>query len=421
MLIGVYGAGYLGTVISSCLADFGSPVTCFDEDAPRVAALEKGELPYFEPNLRDALRRNMRAGRLTYSGDIQSFASRSSIIFVAQDSSNYVESIAVRIGKLGHEPLIVNASPSPVGTGHRIEQALKAAGSKAGLISHPLFLTDGCALEDFNWPDRILLGGSSSSAVMTMKQIYRPLVMRGVPVIVTSHETAELVRESATAFYATKISFINELAALCEHVNADAVDLALALGLDKKIAPRCLQPGAAFGGPLAEAHLDSLGQLARGAGVELKILGAAREVNRSFSSNMADKIARAVQSLTDKQLGVLGLAFKPNTNSVAGSSSMMLVRSLTRRGAAVRAYDPAANPAAKLELEGTVRFCDDAYLAADGSDALVVGTAWPEFRALDFKRIRKLLKTPMIIDTKNLLDSGSLRNLGFQYVGMGRA
>jgi UDPglucose 6-dehydrogenase len=421
MVIGVYGAGYLGTVISSCLADFGSPVTCFDEDDPRVAALEKGDVPYYEPNLKDALRRNIRAGRLTFSGDIQTFATRSSIIFVAQDSSAYVESIAVRIGKLAGAPLIINASPSPVGTGHRIEQALLAAGSKASLLSHPLFLTDGCALEDFNWPDRILLGGSNSVAVMTMKQIYRPLIMRGVPVIVTSHETAELARESATAFYATKISFINELASLCEHVNADAVDLALALGLDKKIAPRCLQPGAAYGGPLAEAQMDSLGQLARAAGVDLKILGAAREVNRSLSSNMADKIARAVQSLPDKQLGVLGLAFKPNTNSVAGSASMLLVRSLTRRGAAVRAYDPAAIPAAMLELENSVRFCDDAYVAAEGADALVVGTAWPEFRSLDFKRIRKLLKTPLIIDTKNLLDSDNLRGLGFQYVGIGRA
>ena len=168
MIIGVYGAGYLGTVIASCLADFGGPVACFDEDAPRVAALQKGETPYYEPNLRDALRRNVRAGRLTYSADLQSFAARCSVIFLAQDCSNYVESIAARIGKLAGEPLIINASPSPVGTGCRIEQALRAAGNKACLVSHPLFLTDGCAFEDFNWPDRILLGTACSTAVMTI-------------------------------------------------------------------------------------------------------------------------------------------------------------------------------------------------------------------------------------------------------------
>jgi UDPglucose 6-dehydrogenase len=421
MLIGVYGAGYLGTIMSACLADFGLPVTCFDEDVPRVRALAQGNVPYYERNLDEVLRRNLRAGRLVYSTDVESFIRRSTVIFLAVDSHDYVEGIARRIGKMAGEILLVNVSPVPVGTGTRIEQMLREMGSKVTLVSHPLFLTDGCAIEDFNWPDRILLGGITASAVMTIKQIYRPLVMRGVPVIFTNHETAELARESATAFYATKISFINELAALCEHVHADAVDLSLALGLDKKIAPRCLQAGAAYGGPFAELQMDSLAQLAHGNGVKLKILTAAREVNQSMSDCMADKIARAVHSLEGRELGVLGLAFKPNTNSVAGSSSIMLVRSLTERGAHVRAYDPAAIPSAMRELEDSVRFCEDAYAASEDADALVVGTGWPEFRALDFDRIRKLLRQPLIIDTKNLLDSDRLRSLGFQYVGMGRA
>jgi UDPglucose 6-dehydrogenase len=254
-----------------------------------------------------------------------------------------------------------------------------------------------------------------------LKSIYRPLVMRGVPVIVTTHETAELVREASTAFVATKISFINELASLCEHVKADAVDLALALGLDKRIAPRCLQPGVGFGGAFVEAEMESLAQLASGNGVSLKVLAAARDVNRNYSDRILGKITTAMDSLQGKEVGLLGLAFKPNTNSVAGSSSVALARSLTAKGARVRAYDPVAIPDAQVELTNTVRFCDNPYAAAEGSDALVVGTGWPEFRALDFEKLKRVLKRPMIIDTKNLLDSERLRGMGFQYLGVGRA
>jgi UDPglucose 6-dehydrogenase len=275
-------------------------------------------------------------------------------------------------------------------------------------------------VEDFNWPDRIILGTNSNDAVLAIKQIFHPLVMRGVPVIVTNHETAELVRESATAFVATKISFINELATLCERVNADAVNLALALGLDKKIAPRCLQPGASMGGIFAESDMDSLAALAQSNGVSLKVLSAAREVNHSMAESVVDKISSFMQSVENKDVGILGLAFKPNTNSVAGSSSVRLAQNLISKGARVRAYDPVALREAKLELNGSVHYCESAYAAAEGVDALVVGTGWPEFRGLDFERIKHLLKRPLIVDTKNLLDSVRLRAMGFEYVGVGR-
>jgi UDPglucose 6-dehydrogenase len=291
---------------------------------------------------------------------------------------------------------------------------------KATIVSLPVFYTPGCAVEDFNWPDRIILGTNSNDAVLAIKQVFHPLVMRGVPVIVTNHETAELVRESATAFVATKISFINELASLCERVNADAVNLALALGLDKKIAPRCLQPGAGMGGLFAESDMDSLAKLAQQNGVSLKVLSAAREVNHSLAEGLAAKIAGFVDSVQNKDVGILGLAFKPNTNSVAGSSSVQLARNLVAKGARVRAYDPVAIPEARLELNGTVFYCETPYAAAEGMDALVVGTGWPEFRALDFNRIKNLLKRPLIVDTKNLLDSVRLRAMGFEYVGVGR-
>jgi UDPglucose 6-dehydrogenase len=283
-----------------------------------------------------------------------------------------------------------------------------------------MFFTPGCAIEDFNWPDRIILGTDSNDAVLALKQIFHSLVMRGVPVIVTNHETAELVRESATAFVATKISFINELASLCERVNADAVSLSLALGLDKKIAPRCLQPGAGMGGLFAESDMDSLADLAQRNGVSLKVLSAAREVNHGLADQVIEKISKCVQSVQNKDVGILGLAFKPNTNSVAGSSSVRLAKNLIAQGARVRAYDPVALPDARLELNGSVFYCESPYAAAEGVDALVVGTGWPEFRGLDFSRIKQMLRRPLIVDTKNLLDSVRLRAMGFEYVGVGR-
>ena len=327
----------------------------------------------------------------------------------------------MRIARLAQKPPILTVvTPVPVGTAAALENTIKEAGVQATIVSQPMFFTDGCAVEDFNWPDRLILGSSSTEAVQVLKQIYHPLVMRGVPVIVTNQATAELVREAATAFVATKISFINELAALCERVNADAVSLALALGLDKKIAPRCLQPGAGMGGVFAESDMDSLAELAQSKGVPLKVLSAARDVNLSLADRLVEKIAIALNSVENKDVGILGLSFKPNTNSVAGSSSMRLAETLVSRGARVRAYDPVAIPEAKIRLNGSVKYCESAYAAAEGVDALVVGTGWPEFRALDFDRIKNLLKKPLIVDTKNLLDSVRLRALGFEYVGVGR-
>jgi UDPglucose 6-dehydrogenase len=228
------------------------------------------------------------------------------------------------------------------------------------------------------------------------------------------------VREAATAFVATKMSFINELAGLCEKVNADAVSLSLALGLDKKIAPRCLQPGAGMGGSFAESDMNSLAALATEKGITLKVLSAAREVNQALTERVMEKLSGMVESVENKEVGILGLAFKPNTNSVAGSSSMQLARTLVARGAKVRAFDPAALVDARAQLNGTVRYCETAYAAADGADALLVATGWPEFRTLDFSKIKQLLKRPLILDTKNLLDSSRLRSMGFQYVGVGR-
>jgi UDPglucose 6-dehydrogenase len=421
MQIGVYGAGYLGTVISACLADFGTPVTCCHPDSSRMVEMAQGNVPFHEKNLNEVIKRNVRSGRLVYSTDIESFARKTQVIFLAEDTPQHLADLALRIARVVTKPpILAIVTPVPVGTASGIEQRLEDERLKATIVSQPVFFTPGCAVEDFNWPDRIILGTKSNDAVLAIKQIFHPLVMRGVPVIVTNHETAELVRESATAFVATKISFINELATLCEKVNADAVNLSLALGLDKKIAPRCLQPGAGMGGIFAESDMDSLALLAKQNGVSLKVLTAAREVNHNLAENVVDKISGFMNSVQNKDVGILGLAFKPNTNSVAGSSSMRLAQNLVSKGARVRAYDPVALPDARLELNGTVHYCESPYAAAEGVDALVVGTGWPEFRALDFDRIKHLLKRPLIVDTKNLLDSSRLRAMGFEYVGVGR-
>jgi UDPglucose 6-dehydrogenase len=421
MQIGVYGCGYLGTVVAACLADFGVPVTAYGSDSVNTTLLASGILPFHEKNLSDIVRRGVRSGRLMYSTHLQSMVQRAEIIYLAEDANRDMEAISIEIANYcDHGQILVLVTPVPVGTARRIEERLKASGRQITVVSHPLFLSEGCAVEDFNWPDRIVLGTTSNTAVAQLKALYRPLVMRGVPVIVTTHETAELVREASTAFLATKVSFINELSSLCERISADAVDLALALGLDKRIAPRCLQPGS-LGGSFTESDMDALANLAAGSGVSLKILTAAREVNQEFCGRIMQKISGALQSLDGKQVGLLGLAFKPNTNSVVSSGSIRLARRLMESGAHVKAYDPIAMPDAQQELTGNVRYCDSAYSVAEGADALVLGTGWPEFRTLDFDRIRRIIRNPVVVDTKNLLDGARMKALGFEYLGVGRA
>lgn len=421
MQIGVYGSGYLATVISACLADFGTPVCCCHSDGSQIIEVAKGNIPFYEKNLQEVIRRNVRSGRLVYSADPEDLAKKAPVIFLAEDTAQGLEDVVLRLARAAARFQVLSlVTPVRVGSTSALEKKLKASSLTSLLVCQPMFFTNGCAVEDFNWPDRIILGTPSSEAVSALKQIFHPLVMRGVPVLVTNYETAELAREATTAFVATKISFINEIASLCEHVNADAVSLSLALGLDKKIAPRCLQPGAGMGGIFAESDMDSITGLARENSVDLKVLNAAREVNHHLAERLLQKVSGALESVQNKDVGILGLSFKPNTNSVAGSASLQLAQSLLANGARVRAYDPVAIPEARLQLNGTIKYCESAYGVAEGADALVVATGWPEFRTLDFTKIRHLIKRPIIIDTKNLLDSSRLRAMGFQYMGVGR-
>ncbi len=421
MQILVYGAGYLGTIVSACLADFGTPIVCCDSAEEKILNLAKGRIAFYEKNLEEIIRRNTRAGRLTYSTEIYSQIARSQVIYLAQDEASETEAIALKMAsKARPGSIFVICTPVPVGTAARIAQKLSELSHDVAVVSHPVSLTEGCAVEDFNWPDRLLFGTSNVQAILTLKVIYRSLVMRGTPVIVTNPETAELVREATTAFITTKISFINEMAELCERVNADTLDLSLALGLDKRIAPRCLQAGVGMGGRFVENDIASLTSLAESKGVELRMLAAARAVSQQHAERTMRKITEVMPTLQDKRVGLLGLAMKPHTSSVAGSASVALARQLAQNGAVVRAYDPFAMVQAQPELGQVVSFCDSAYTAAEGTDALILATAWPEFRSLDFARVKTLLRRPLIVDTKNLLDCDRLRGLGFEYLGIGR-
>src|SRR5271165_4375746 len=310
MHIGVYGSGYLATVISGCLADFGTPVCCCHADSSQIVEVSKGNLPFYEKNLQEVIRRNVRSGRLMYSTDPEDLARKAQVIFLAEDSPQGLEELTLRLARAaGRLQVLSIVTPVRVGTTSELDKNLKSNGMRNTLlVCQPMFFTNGCAVEDFNWPDRIILGTVSSEAVSALKQIMHPLVMRGVPVLVTNFETAELVREAATAFVATKISFINEIAGLCEHVRADAVSLSLALGLDKKIAPRCLQPGAGMGGIFAESDMDSLTGLARDNGVDLKILNAARQVNHTLADRLLEKVSSALETVQNKDVGILGLS-----------------------------------------------------------------------------------------------------------------
>jgi len=422
MQIVVYGSGYLGTILSACLADFGIPIVCCDGAHDQIFQLAQGHLSFYEKNLEEIIKRNTRVGRLTYSTEIDLQVGRSQVIYLAQDSPEELESTALRLAALAPQgSVLLICSPSPVGTTTRIARQVASLDHEVFVVAHPVSLTEGCAVEDFNWPDRLLFGTTNPHVIATLKLIYRPLVMRGTPVIVTNPETAELVREAATAFLATKVSFINEMAGLCEQVNADALDLSLALGLDKRIAPRCLQAGVGLGGTFVEGDIANLTALAQRKGVELRMLEAARFVGQRQAERTMRKIAEVLPSLHGKRVGLLGLAVKPHTSSLVGSSSVALAKQLVESGAVVRAYDPFAMPQAKQQLDHAIALCENAYIAAEGVEALILATGWPEFRSLDFVRMKGLLNRPLIVDTKNLLDSERLRGLGFEYLGIGRA
>jgi UDPglucose 6-dehydrogenase len=432
MHIAVIGSGYVGLVTGACFAEFGVDVTCVDVDEEKIAQLNEGRSPIYEPGLDLLIRKNLQAGRLRFTTDIAAAVKQSLVIFIAvgtppqADGSadlTFVDEVARALAEhIDSYKVIVTKSTVPVGTGKRLVGLIKSHQPKPtefSVVSNPEFLREGAAIGDFMRPDRVVIGGSDPEAIAIMRDLYRPLYLIETPFVITSLEGAELIKYAANAFLATKISFINEIANLCEKVGCDVHDVARALGMDRRIGPKFLHAGPGFGGSCFPKDTAALSVIGRQFSSPTRIVDAVIKVNEEQRLAMVPKIEKLAGGLQDRRVAVLGLAFKPETNDMRDAPSVDIIKGLLDRGATVIAYDPVAATEARRLLP-TVEFAADEYEAVDGAEVLVFLTEWNQFRALDMDRIRKLMKAARIADLRNIYDPASIRELGFEYVGVGR-
>jgi UDPglucose 6-dehydrogenase len=432
MNICIVGTGYVGLVTGACLAEFGMSLICVDNDRSKIELLQQGSVTIHEPGLEDLVTKNMREGRLSFSTSIEEGVQSSLVIFIAvgtpsnDDGSadlQYVEEVAKEIAQYmdGYKVIVVK-STVPVGTCRRLKQLIKdhqVRPTPFDIVSNPEFQREGSAIEDFMRPDRVTLGAESEQAVAIMKDIYSALYLIETPFVITSLETAEMIKYAANTFLATKVSFINEIANLCEVMDADVYHVARAMGLDGRIGKKFLHPGPGYGGSCFPKDTRALSRMAHEKGYLFKILDAVIRVNDEQKKRMITKIKEKVGDLKGKTIGVLGLSFKPNTNDIRESSSITIIQGLLEMGAKVKAFDPAAMEEAKAVLS-EIEYGKDAYDVAKGVDALVLATEWNQFRRLDLQRIKELLKSPIFIDMRNVYDPEQMRRLGFHYCGVGR-
>src|SRR5205807_3741170 len=433
MHIAVIGSGYVGLVTGACFAEFGVDVTCVDVDAEKIARLTKGESPIYEPGLDSLIKKNLQAGRLRFTTDIELATKQSLVIFLAvgtppcPDGSadlRFIETAARDIARhMDSYKVIATKSTVPVGTGRRLAGLIKQNQKQAvgfSVVSNPEFLREGAALGDFMRPDRVVIGGADPEAIAIMRDLYRPLYLIETPFVITSLEGAELIKYAANAFLATKISFINEVANLCEKVGCDVHEVARAIGMDRRIGPKFLHAGPGFGGSCFPKDIAALATIGRQYDTPTRIVEAVIEVNQRQRLSMIDKIEQlACDGLSGKRVAVLGLAFKPETDDMRDAPSVEIIRGLIVRGATVIAYDPVARTEAG-KLLPTIEYAADEYEAATGADILVIVTEWNQFRALNMERIRTLMRMPRLADLRNIYDPADMRDLGFQYVGVGR-
>jgi UDPglucose 6-dehydrogenase len=430
--IAVIGTGYVGLVSGACFAEFGIKVTCADIDEDKIAALIGGKIPFYEPGLREKVESGVAAGRLAFTTDVAAAIRDALVVFIAvgtpanRDGTPNLGAIDAVAGEIGRNldgyKVIVTKSTVPPRTGERVRALIEAeAGSGAGfdVVSNPEFLREGSAIEDFMHPDRIVVGADSQRAIEIMKELYRPLYLIETPFIVTDVRTAEMIKYTSNAFLALKISFINEVANLCERVGADVHVVAKAMGLDGRISPKFLHPGPGFGGSCFPKDVSALVAAADGVDYDFKIGRAVLEVNARQRLLMVDKIRRAAGSLDGKTIGFLGLAFKPNTDDMRDSPTIAIIEALQAEGATIRAHDPAAMDNAR-QIFTAISYCDDAYEVAEGADVLVVATEWNQFRNLDLERLKEAMATPVVVDLRNVYDPQRMRELGFEYEGVGR-
>ena len=432
MRVTMIGAGYVGLVSGTCFADFGHQVTCIDKDAAKIAALNRGEIPIFEPGLAELIESNMRQGRLEFAGET-SCVSEADVVFVAvgtpsrrgdghADLSFVYQAVHEIAPLLSGAALVIAKSTVPVGTGDEIESILREKRPDANIqvVSNPEFLREGAAIQDFKHPDRIVVGSDNDRARKVLAEIYRPLYLNTPPIIYVSRRTAELIKYASNAFLATKITFINEMADLCEQVGADVQEVARGMGLDNRIGSKFLHAGPGFGGSCFPKDTNALIKTAHDHGVPLRLVETVSAVNEQRKRAMARKVVQALGgSVRSKTIAVLGLTFKPNTNDTRGSPSIPLITALHDLGAIVRGYDPAGMEQAKPHLPD-VHYCNSAYGAAEGADAMVIATEWEQFRALDLFRLKALMTQPVIVDLRNIYRADEMRRAAFRYVPIGR-
>ena len=432
MHIAVIGSGYVGLVTGACFAEFGVDVTCVDVDEQKIERLLNGVMPIYEPGLEHLVAKNTHAGRLRFTTDVRQAIEQALVIFLAvgtpplPDGSpdlSYIESAAAAVADyMNGYKVVVTKSTVPIGTGEHIRSLInerKKARANFGVVSNPEFLREGAAINDFMRPDRVVIGSRDEEAIAIMKDLYRPLYLIEAPFVITSLEAAELTKYAANAFLATKVSFINEIANLCDKIGCDVHDVARAIGMDKRIGSKFLHPGPGFGGSCFPKDTKALSSVAKKFDSASLIVDAVIEVNHRQAKAMLSKIHNLVGTLEGKNIAVLGLAFKPETDDMREAPSIGIIRHLIENGAKVRAYDPVAmNEAVKFLPE--VSYADDEYTAVEGADALVFITEWNQFRALDMTRVRDLMKTPKVADLRNIYEPEDMREMGFEYVGVGR-
>lgn len=434
MNITMVGTGYVGLVSGAGLADFGMQVICVDKDTDRIERLNRGEIPFYEPGLEELVRKNVRNGRLSFTTDLRMAVERSLVIFIAvgtpdnsqgQPDLSQVEEVAKRLAEIIDDyKVLVVKSTVPVGTNRWVKEVLQAnmkKDVKIDVVSNPEFLREGSAIEDFMRPDRVVLGSDSQRALAIVKDVYRALYLIESPFVLTNLETAELIKYASNSFLATKISFINEVANICEEVGADVHHVARAMGLDGRIGPKFLHPGPGYGGSCFHKDTLAFAHLGRSLERPVRIVEAVIQVNRDQRKRMITKIEDALGPLEGKIVGILGLTFKPNTSDVRESPALYIAQTLLNKGATIKAYDPAGmDEFKKVVRDEKVSYCNSAYEVAKGADALVFLTEWNEFRNLDLKKLKKNLSTPVILDLRNIYEPERMAELGFKYSGVGR-
>ncbi len=431
MRIAMIGTGYVGLVSGACLSEFGHYVTCVDKDQAKIEGLEAGTIPIFEPGLDDVVATNVKAGRLAFTTDLATAVKAADAVFIAVGTPSrrgdghadltYVFGAAEEIAKaLNGYTVVVTKSTVPVGTSRKVEEIIKTLRPDAefDMASNPEFLREGAAIEDFRRPDRVVVGCDTERARDVLREVYRPLYLNETPILFTSRESSELIKYAANAFLATKITFINEMADICEKVGGNVQDVARGIGLDGRIGSKFLHAGPGYGGSCFPKDTLALLKTSEEVGAPTRIVEAVVAVNEARKTAMAEKIIAAFGGVDGKTIAILGLTFKPNTDDMRDAPSLVIVPHLQAHGARVRAYDPeGAKEAAKLL---NLDVCEDAYEALDGADGVVILTEWNEFRALDLARTKALLKRPLMVDLRNIYRPEEMAKAGFDYVSIGR-